>query len=69
MMQKQTMTIIMENMADKKFLEWCEDLDRRIFNHLDAAWAGEKLSVERKTRIKRQFYLNMRNEGIENERS
>ena len=68
MISKFSITNIANSLADKQFLAWCSELDVEIYKCLDVAFEGEKISLERKERIKNKFADTMMKRSEENER-
>jgi len=60
------MTNISNNLANEQFLSWCSELDTEIYKCLDKAFEGEKISLERKERIKNKFAGAMMKRSEEN---
>ncbi|MBZ9608651.1 hypothetical protein G9F73_012615 [Clostridium estertheticum] len=56
-----------EKLADEQFIKWCSELDTEIYKCLDKAWEVEKISKERKERIKNRFAAAMMERSKENE--
>lgn len=59
MISKGTMKTIAYTIADSLFHKRCVELDKNLFKWLDEALDQEKLSKERKERIKKNFYSNI----------
>jgi len=66
MISKFSITNISNSLADKQFLSWCKELDTEIYKCLDKAFEGEKISLERKERIKNKFADAMMKRSEEN---
>ena len=67
MISKFSITNISNNLADKRFLSWCKELDTEIYKCLDKGFEGEKISEVRKNRIKDKFAAAMMERSKENE--
>jgi len=68
LISKFSMTNISNNLANEQFISWCKELDTEIYKCLDVAFEGEKISLERKERIKNKFADAMMKRSEENER-
>ena len=52
MISKFSMTNISNNLANEQFLAWCSELDTELFKCINKGFKGERISLERKDRIK-----------------
>lgn len=66
LISKYTITRLSNNLADKQFVSWCSELDVEIYKCLDMGFEGERISIERKERIKNGFAAAMQKRGEEN---
>jgi len=66
LISKFTITKLSNSLANEQFLSWCSELDTEIYKCLDVAFEGEKISLERKERIKNKFADAMMKRSKEN---
>jgi len=66
MISKFTITKLSNSLADEQFISWCKELETEMYKCLGVAWEGEKISLERKERIKNKFADAMMKRSKEN---
>jgi len=66
MISKFTITKLSNSLADEQFVSWCKELNTEIYNCLGVAWHDERISTERKERIKNKFAAAMLKRSEEN---
>lgn len=59
MLPKGTMAIVVEKLAEMRYIERCNRLDEVLEDSMVQAFKDEKISIERRDRILRKFAKNV----------
>jgi len=66
LISKFTITKLSNSLADEQFISWCKELETEVYKCLGVAWDDEKISTERKERIKNKLADAMMKRSKEN---